>query len=783
MDVTGGSSRRALYLSVLKTLVVAAVAVLAALVVVLVAHASTSSSLLLKPAEFLTIAVTMLACASLVTGMAYAWVAYPQHRGTTAAITLLTAAVLIAHLYVVNDPPVAQQAAVVANVGTATGDQYVSLNSTLMGQTLSVSAFVNGSNAVAQVNVSAIGGGTLVGPGFASSVSYASPAVPGTSVQADYSVEGQVSQVNVTLHYLVCYSASSKVYGCIMDEVYYVPEAMGMLAGIHCSTNLPNCHMEHPPLSPLLVAAGMAIFGVYNAFGWRLMPMLLGTFSVPLLFGIAWKVSRNKKIALLSALLLALDVMFFAQSGAALLDIPMAFFGLAATLVYVMGWRLWVLDRYVLAGILLGAAGLSKETAVFMAAGLLTYNFFLGAEPPAVETGDSPSLVAAESGSQPSSSDMTPDWKVPGADLYGPGASGGLSLWDASGAAQNLSALGAQTVTRPEQAWEMQGPADGIVPASLPASQASTPFSVALDGGWPAAAPGLSGPAPDSSPVGRPEKHEYPRTRHAKTASPWWSDSGKYGRFVTTAKMAFVMALVFCAGLQAYDSTLATPGVPNFLDQIHYILSYGSSLIANQLNCKTTGYWCQWPTGTAPIIPPDWILYYTPVTYYGTSVSVCPDSVKGACLSGQYSYVSVAYYGTTNFFETWTVFIWVPLVAYLLYRARRKPQGSLDAFVSQGAAKGPDLDPELRFGALALTWFAWNFIPYLFLFAGGRVTYPFYFIPAIPGVAMGASFLLTRKSIPRWLVAVYMVAVFIFFFLYFPVKDFLPVWIRVALGH
>jgi hypothetical protein len=161
------------------------------------------------------------------------------------------------------------------------------------------------------------------------------------------------------------------------------------------------------------------------------------------------------------------------------------------------------------------------------------------------------------------------------------------------------------------------------------------------------------------------------------------------------------------------------------------------------------------------------------VAYYATSVTVSSSS-------GSYSYVAIAYYGVTNLLETWTVFVWVPLVAYVLYSRFRK--AGLEQF-GFDATTGPRLDGETRFAALALILFLWAYVPYLFLFIGGRVTYPFYFIPAIPAVAMGSSYWVTRSWFPKWLLAVYLAMVFVFFFVYFPEKAFLPDWLRVIIGH
>ena len=641
MKPQGNSVGGLLLRPILKLLAAATFIDLGVLLVVLVAHAAFSADVLLKPALFLTIALALLAGLSLLVGAVYAWVVYPQHRRALVFVVVVTSLTLAAHLYTVNVPAATQQNTLSGPVGATLADQEVRLNSTVQGNLLAITVSNTGGNPVAELQVSADGvplQGSWLGP----APTLTSPLAAGSSVTGDWPVASAPAGLSVTYQTLVCYDQDTGVYGCIMDEVFYVPEAQGILAGQHCSTSAPNCHMEHPPLSPALMAAGMALFGEFDAAGWRALPVILGSFCIPLLFGIAWKVSGDKKIAYFSSAMLGLDVMFFSHSGAGLLDIPLAFFGLMALFVLVCDVRVWKLDRYVISGAMLGLAGLSKETAIFTALGLFSYVFLLG---------------------------------------------------------------------------------------------------------------------------------EGTRKR----------------RLLSILKMAVALALVFSVGLQTYDSLLATPAVPSFVDQVKYMLSYGSSLIANQLACQpTTGYWCQFPgdRGGPPIIPTVWLLYYTPVAYYSTSVTVCPDTVNGVCQSGQYTYVSVAYYGVTNLLETWTTFIWLPMAAILLYRWYRKPRGGLDAFVSANKETGgPQLPADLRFAALALIWFVWNYVPYLFLLLGGRVTYPFYFIPAIPAVAMGAGLLLTRKRVPLWVALVAMVAFFVFFFVFFPYKGFLPDWARVDLQY
>jgi len=619
----------------LKVLVSLSFVDLALILLLVFLHALLSVDSLALPVQALAALLGVAAVGAIATGVAYSWRVFPQHHRAILFVVVITLATLLAHAYIIGSPGAGTAGSVSGPPGGTFNDSKLTVDTTLSGLVVNVTVTATGGDAIANVGLTSAGA-ELSGPGFSNPPTYASPLQPGTSATGtwDLPASGQNSSITVSYQYLSCYSTSSKSYGCIMDEVFYVPEAMGILSGQQCSTSLSDCHMEHPYLVPALLAAGMSILGQYNAAGWRLFPALLGTFSIPLLFGIAWKVSGDKRMAYLAATLLSLDVMFFSQSSGGLLDVPPVFFGMGAFFAYFVGLKVWKFDKYAIAGVLLGVAGLAKETAVFFVLAFLAYVFFFG-------------------------------------------------------------------------------------------------------GG-----------------------------------SRWY-------RVYAVFKVALVVGLVFAIGLQAYDSTLASSAMPTFVQHVSYIFSYGSSLRAEQLACQpTTGYWCKYP-----ILPTDWLLYYSPVAYYATSVSVCPNSVNGVCQGGAYSYVSLAYYGVTNLIETWTVFVWVPLVAYAIFRWYRNTRSPQEGAQLTLELTPPEMSGGTRLGALALVWFLGTYVPYLGLFLTQRVTYPFYFVPAIPAVALGASWWLTRDWFPRKLMWVYLAFAFLFFFVYFPEKAFLPDWLRVIIGH
>lgn len=615
-------------------------------ILTVIAHAAVGGGALFLAAQALAVVLVTLAAASTVLGMVYSWRRYPQHRKAMVFVVVLTLVTLLAHAYILGTPAAATPGSLTGAPTSTFSDDRVTVSSQLAAQQLTITVQATGSSAIGQINVTD-NGAPIPNGGFHPPPNYSAPLMPGNTAFGTWFITpGEtVNNVTVSYQYLSCYDANDGVYGCIMDEVFYIPSAQHMLSGAQCQMSASRaspgyCNPEHPPLTKALMAAGMAVFGEYNAVGWRVMPALLGTFCVPLLFGIAWRVSGSKKLAALSALLLALDVLLFSQSSGGLLDVPSLFFSLAAFFAYFADLRWWKIDRYVVAGILLGAAGLAKETAVFAALALITYIFLFEERP---------------------------------------------------------------TVSK-------------LLPA---------------------------------------------------------------------VKVMLAVGLVFAGGLQAYDSTMASAAVPNVVAHVSYMLSYGSSLIADKLACQpTTGYWCKYAgqPGGPPILPTDWLVYYSPVGYYVVSVTTNP---------GNLSYVSVGYYGITNLIETWTTFIWVPLVAYYFYDYYRgkkpeglepsaEPSGEVPAAVEPARAGLPG---ELKFAGLAAVTFLWAYVPYLVLMAFGRVTYPFYFVDAVPAMAMGAAFWLHKKWFPKWLVYLYLAAAFVFFLTYYPDKAFLPVWVRVLLRH
>jgi hypothetical protein len=138
--------------------------------------------------------------------------------------------------------------------------------------------------------------------------------------------------------------------GFAFDEAHYIPAVRKMLYRGEV------VNPEHPPLSKLLIMAGIRLLGD-NPWGWRVPGTLLSTITVLLVGLIAYRVSRDVKLAMLSQTFAVTDVTFFNVSGLAILDPPFLTFTLLS--LYFLLER-----RMGLAGLFMGLAMLSKSSAL-----------------------------------------------------------------------------------------------------------------------------------------------------------------------------------------------------------------------------------------------------------------------------------------------------------------------------------------------------------------------------------------------------------------------------------
>jgi len=562
--------------------------------------------------------------AAVVLCLLYALLSYPAYRKTIFVLALVVLALLGAHLYTINTPPLTDRGSVsgtfnlgVPNPSISNGNLIVTPSSSSSSPSSINLTVTAESNPLASVAVR-VDGLPLSLVSISPSFSQDSPLGSGSTANGEWTLPANLPnlnlhELNVTYQYLNCYDTGKQVDGCVMDEVYYVPAAQALLSGEKCAPYQDNCNLEHPFLSKAFIAAGIAIFG-NDAFGWRIFEVVLGTFSIPVLFGICWTVTRNARLSLFASFLLAFETLFFVHSSIAVIDVGAIFFGLLGFLFYFARWRWWRFGPTALTAIAFGLAALSKETAIMLLLVLAVYHLLFG------------------------------------------------------------------------------------------------------EGNW-------------------------------------------ARRYLWTLTLAAGVFLVFAAGLQVYDGLFGAGSATTFFGQIAFILKYGGSLTMT----PTSQGWIDTVLHT-PITPFNWVTYYSPIGYLITNVNV-------SSASGSYSYVSVGYYGITDQFEVWLVYLWGGYTAYLWWKTRATP------LASESDAR------DLRLARLALVWFLVVFIAYVGLYFYGRITYPYYFISAVPALAMGAAYFLTRRWFPPTIAYIVLGGVLLWFFLFYPDKSFLPVQLRVWIGH
>lgn len=116
------------------------------------------------------------------------------------------------------------------------------------------------------------------------------------------------------------------------DEIYYVADARSLL-----EVGTEREFAVHPPLGKWIIAAGIAAVGD-TPHGWRVTAALAGSLTVVATYFVGLRLFRRRGVAVLAALLLAVDGLAFTMSRIAMLDAFLALF------VVVGAWLLLV-DR------------------------------------------------------------------------------------------------------------------------------------------------------------------------------------------------------------------------------------------------------------------------------------------------------------------------------------------------------------------------------------------------------------------------------------------------------
>ncbi len=144
----------------------------------------------------------------------------------------------------------------------------------------------------------------------------------------------------------------------VFDEAFYVPAANDILRGVASNP-------EHPFLGKFWGSTGIAIFGD-NWFGWRIPMVAFGLLTLYVFYNLT-KIFLDERKALLATAFLSFDIIFFIHSSLLLLEVPALFFG-------ILGFYLYLKDRYILSAIAFGLAILSKEWSILFVIALVVYH-------------------------------------------------------------------------------------------------------------------------------------------------------------------------------------------------------------------------------------------------------------------------------------------------------------------------------------------------------------------------------------------------------------------------
>jgi 4-amino-4-deoxy-L-arabinose transferase-like glycosyltransferase len=203
------------------------------------------------------------------------------------------------------------------------------------------------------------------------------------------------------------------------------------------------------------------------------------------------------------------------------------------------------------------------------------------------------------------------------------------------------------------------------------------------------------------------------------------------------AQVAIFGALVFLVGLQLYDTAL-TP-FPTAFAQLEMMATFHFGAGAGQLAYLSGVSSCSNIPGLCPSnrsLEPHFLYTAIPLTPV-----MAPNCV--ACWTSTNPLDWLTYFPPVifpqnlvlapNYALVWLAFAWVPLSVWKFPTLRATGEG--------------------RAAILALFIFGWNVLSNIYLFEGvGRAAFEWYMLPAVPGLAIGAAFLLTRPRVPKLLV-------------------------------
>ncbi len=159
----------------------------------------------------------------------------------------------------------------------------------------------------------------------------------------------------------------------IFDEKYYVNAARVILGEDVAPEDAPykydekglDPNKEHPPFGKLIIAFSMHWLGS-DTFGWRFPAVVLGTFAILCMYGIARALNAGPWLALLASFIFAFDNLVFVHSRIGTLDMVVLAFMLAGFWAYLSG-------RPLLGGVALALSTLGKLVGLYGWGALVLY--------------------------------------------------------------------------------------------------------------------------------------------------------------------------------------------------------------------------------------------------------------------------------------------------------------------------------------------------------------------------------------------------------------------------
>ncbi len=192
---------------------------------------------------------------------------------------------------------------------------------------------------------------------------------------------------------------------------------------------------------------------------------------------------------------------------------------------------------------------------------------------------------------------------------------------------------------------------------------------------------------------------------------------------------------VFVAGLQLFDILFTT--FPSFIVQLDLILHFQIGFGSQQLQ-PLTGPICNLYNGLCPTnrsLVPHFL--YSGLPFWPVFATKCSTCWTATNPLDWLTYLPPVIAPTDiviapNYLLVWLSFIWVPLSIYSMNRLRKTGEG--------------------RVLLLALLIYVWNLASNLWIFVDlGRAVFEWYFLPAVPALAIGAAYILTRSKMPGWI--------------------------------